>query len=137
MVVPAFQVQLLPAQERNSTWVTPERASVGAEENACKFWIVAPAAGALKVKAAGPVLSGVTVKVLLAARPEPFVAVTVIGPVAVLVSPQVYIAPYGLVGSMSASAPKTSGNSTRAIPESGSAVAAPTVKAPELPKAGL
>jgi len=63
-----INVQLLPAQYRNSTRATPERASVGAAETACPFWIVAPSAGALSAKAAGPALSGVTVKVLLLER---------------------------------------------------------------------
>ena len=45
IAVPAAKSQLLPAQYRNSTWATPESASVDVAETACPFWIVAPAGG--------------------------------------------------------------------------------------------
>ena len=80
IAVPVLQSQLAPAQYRNSTWATPESASLGAAETTCPFWIVAPSAGALSAKAAGPVLSGVTVKLLVAVKPAPLVAVTVCAP---------------------------------------------------------
>src|SRR4051794_33504244 len=79
-----INVQLLPAQYWNSTFATPEIVSLGAAETACPFLIVAPAAGALSAKATGPVLSGVTVKVLLLeVRPRGLVAVTDFAPEAV------------------------------------------------------
>ena len=80
--VAKVQVEVVPAQYWNSTLATPERASLGAAETACPFLIVAPAAGALSAKDAGPVLSGVTVKLLVAVKLAPLVAVTVFAPVA-------------------------------------------------------
>ena len=79
MAVPVAKSQLLPGQYRNSTWATPESASVDVAETACPFWTVAPAAGAV-IATLGPALSGVTVKVLLAVPPTPLVAVTVFAP---------------------------------------------------------
>jgi hypothetical protein len=82
MTVPAANVQLAPAQYRNSTWATPERASLALASiwASCFFVVtVAPLAGAV-IATLGPALSGVTVKLLLAVRPEPLVAVTDFAP---------------------------------------------------------
>ena len=78
IAVPAANVQLLPAQYRNSTWATPESVSLALTSiwASCFFVVtVAPFAGAV-IATLGPVLSGVTVKLLLAVNPIPLVAVT-------------------------------------------------------------
>src|ERR687897_955797 len=66
MAVPALQVQLLPAQERNSTWATPESASLALALRLTPLLTVAPAAGAVMATLGpslsdGPALTMVTV----------------------------------------------------------------------------
>src|SRR5215211_9172262 len=82
ITVPAVKLQLAPAQKRNSTWATPDCASLALAVRLTPLLTVAPAAGAV-IATLGPALSGVTVKVLEAVKPAPLVAVTGLAPEAV------------------------------------------------------
>src|SRR3954469_64435 len=57
MTVPVLQSQLLPAQYRNSTWATPESASLASAVRLTPLLTVAPAAGAV-IATLGGVVSG-------------------------------------------------------------------------------
>ena len=57
IAVPVAKSQLLPAQYRNSTWATPESASLASALRLTPLLTVAPAAGAV-IATLGGVVSG-------------------------------------------------------------------------------